>query len=383
MDFIENYPQGYWESGHKKFINKYDALLHATRTKSNIRWNYFNDTWANFDRSQLGKFTLDELYKQRALQLRESYDYLILYFSGGADSFNVLRSFIDNGIKIDEVCVKWCNATLESNSKVYTPNISDPTAYNYLSEWDYAIKPVLEWLAATHPEIKIEIVDWFKDRKLIGTEEVFRLVNHWHDVEVPSLASWSPSEEKLISQGKRVASIYGIDKPMVYFDDDKSYMFFGDGAVTMGTPNPINIYGTEYFYWSPKFPLLTFEMARHAIIEIQKNRYLSENSYRKETRGDVEHFNRSHIIQQKELRHILYSTWTDRFQATKPLELDRKDKHHWIYNYKELAQFKDSYRDMINLHTGQLRDDLYLNINGATMYKFIVSKKYLIMETKQ
>ena len=46
---------------------------------------------------------IDELYRQRAHQLRDKYDYVVLWFSGGADSNNVLNSFIDNDIKIDEV----------------------------------------------------------------------------------------------------------------------------------------------------------------------------------------------------------------------------------------------------------------------------------------
>ena len=256
MDPIENYPQGYWQAGNKKFINKYEALLHATTNNLTVQYNFFNSVWENFDRTLLGTRTLKDLYKERAQQLRDKYDYLIVYFSGGADSYNVIRSFIDNGIKLDEVCIKWCKDTQTANSTVYSPNTKDKTALNYLSEWDYAIEPVLKELAVSHPEINIEIVDWFKNKNLIGSEDTFHIVNHWHDVEVPSLAVWSPNEGKLVERGKRVASIYGVDKPSVYFEDDgRGYMFFADGAATMGTPNPCNIYGTEYFYWSPDFPL--------------------------------------------------------------------------------------------------------------------------------
>ena len=105
MDLIDNYPQGYWKVRDKKFINKAEALRFASKVVRPVEYIYFDHVWKNFDRSLLGKYSLDELYKQRALQLREKYDYLILYFSGGADSYNVLRSFIDNGIKIDEVII--------------------------------------------------------------------------------------------------------------------------------------------------------------------------------------------------------------------------------------------------------------------------------------
>jgi hypothetical protein len=381
MDPIESYPQGHWVVGEQKFINKYEALLFATQKNLPVHYKFFNQVWENFDKTQLGKFSLQEVYKQRAQQLRDQYDYLILYFSGGADSYNVLRSFIDNNIKLDEVCVKWCNDTLIANNVIYKPNTEEKSARNYLSEWDYAIKPVLDEIAQTNPEIKIEIVDWFKDRSLIGAEETFKIVNHWHDVEVPSLAVWSPSEEKLVDQGKKVGSIYGIDKPQIYFEEDGSaYMFFLDSATTMGTPNPCNVYGTEYFYWSPSFPLITFETASAATQAFRNDPILKLNIFDKEVKEDLKKFVARIQVQQKNLRHILYNNWTDRFQALKPLALNRCDKHFWIYRSPELKHFKDSYQDMIKLHTNQLRPDLFREgaIEKTTMYKFISTKKFFI-----
>lgn len=381
MDPIENYPQGYWQAGNKKFINKYEALLHATTNNLTVQYNFFNSVWENFDRTLLGTRTLKDLYKERAQQLRDKYDYLIVYFSGGADSYNVIRSFIDNGIKLDEVCIKWCKDTQTANSTVYSPNTKDKTALNYLSEWDYAIEPVLKELAVSHPEINIEIVDWFKNKNLIGSEDTFHIVNHWHDVEVPSLAVWSPNEGKLVERGKRVASIYGVDKPSVYFEDDgRGYMFFADGAATMGTPNPCNIYGTEYFYWSPDFPLLAFEGANRMIEHFQKDEVLASVKYDKDIKVKPGTFLERFQIQQKRMRHLLYDNWTDRFQALKPATLDRSDKHFWIYKYDELEHFKNAYRDMIHSHISQLSRDLYWinETSKSCMYKMVYTKKFLV-----
>jgi len=50
--------------------------------------------------------SLDFLYALRARQLREKYDYLVLYFSGGADSTNILKTFIDNNIFLDEIVMQ-------------------------------------------------------------------------------------------------------------------------------------------------------------------------------------------------------------------------------------------------------------------------------------
>jgi hypothetical protein len=385
MDPIENYPQGHWVVGDKKFINKYEALLYATEKNLLVKYKFFDEVWEKYNKDNLGKISLQEVYKQRAQQLRDKYDYLILYFSGGADSYNVLRSFIDNGIKLDEVCIKWSADTLTANTEVYKPNTQESSAWNYLSEWDYAIKPVLDELAYSNPEIKIEIVDWFKNKDLIGAEETFKLVNHWHDVEVTSLAVWSPSEAKLVDQGKSVGSIYGVDKPQIYFEDDGvAYMIFIDSATTMGTPNPCNIYGTEYFYWAPDFPLITFETAFRAVEAFRTDPLLQGSKFDKDVKTDITVFSNRNREQQKNLRHILYDNWTDNFQAGKPIALNRADKHFWIYQSPELKYFKDSYQDMINLHTKQLRADLYRtggwpgSTERTSMYKFITTKKFLI-----
>ena len=379
---IESFPQGYWQSGKQKFINKHRALIYGHQNNEAVHYNFFDHVWQNFDRSLLGKHSLKELYKQRAQQLRDKYDYLILYFSGGADSYNVLRSFIDNDIKIDEVCVKWCNDSLTANRKMYTPNQVEKSATNYLSEWDYAIKPVLEWLAQYHPNIKIEIVDWFKDRDINTIETAFNLVNHWHDVEVNSLAVWSPSENKLLEKGMSVGSIYGVDKPCVFFVDGASYMYFADNATTMGTPNPNNIFGTEYFYWAHELPELTFEMANVAIHAYQTDQELAQIAITDKNRFDKKFTSHAFQVHQKKLRHVLYDNWTDRFQALKPIMPDRSDKHCWIYTQNELSNYICGYNEILNSHLLELGTSQYLGFNIdksiRNLYKPIMSKRYLV-----
>jgi hypothetical protein len=86
-------------------------------------------------------------------------------------------------------------------------------------------------------------------------------------------------------------------------------------------------------------------------------------------------------LQQEKFRHILYDNWTDRFQADKPKAVDRSDKHWWIFDYKELENFRDSYVDMIKLHTDQVSSKFLLSHTGqlgTMMYKFIPTKKFFI-----
>jgi len=57
----------------------------------------------NVDWTKEPKESFKELCRQRAEQIRDTYDYVIVYFSGGSDSTTVMNAFLDNGIKIDEV----------------------------------------------------------------------------------------------------------------------------------------------------------------------------------------------------------------------------------------------------------------------------------------
>ena len=381
-NIFETFPQGYWSCGDQKFVSKHLALMHGNQNNQPVHYNFFDHVWKNFDRSLLGKHSLKELYKQRAQQLRDKYDYLILYFSGGADSYNVLRSFIDNGIKIDEVCVKWCNDSLTANTEIYRPNQIETSATNYLSEWDHAIKPVLEWLGQHHPTVKIEIVDWFKDRDISTIETAFSLVNHWHDVEVNSLAVWSPSETKLLEKGISVGSIYGVDKPCIFFMDDSSYMYFADSATTMGTPNPNNIFGTEYFYWAHELPELTFEMANVAIHAFKTDQELAQVAVTDKNRSDKQFTAHAFQVQQKRLRHILYDNWTDRFQAFKPVTPDRSDKHWWIYKQDQLSNYVKGYNEILNSYLTELGTSQYLGYSVDksihNLYRPIMSKRHLV-----
>jgi hypothetical protein len=61
-------------------------------------------------------------------------------------------TFLNNNIKLDEICT---HRSERVDSKLYTPNTSIKTADNLFSEWDYATKPTLDWIAKHHPEINI------------------------------------------------------------------------------------------------------------------------------------------------------------------------------------------------------------------------------------
>jgi hypothetical protein len=350
---------GYWEVNSKKFTSKFEAMIYATEIKQPINFIFFDSVWRSFNKSSLGNRNLNDLYRQRAQQLRDEYDYLILYFSGGADSYNVLRSFIDNGIKLDEICVKWPMITV--NKELYCPNTEDKTAFNYLSEWNYAIKPVLDQLAQTHPEIKIEIVDWSKDYSpSVYSEELIKKVNVWNDIEMPMMVSYSNSEILLLDKAKRVASIYGIDKPIVGYQEDKWFMNFPDTATGMGISQLNDAYNVEYFYWTPKMPEIAFEQAHKVCCYLEKNQSLLKYFFNPDPSFfESTHWIKSRQIQNDIIKTLVYNTWSNVFQSDKPIFADREDKQFWIFNNPEFVKHRDSFIDLNSLALSQVDSPFY------------------------
>jgi hypothetical protein len=381
----------YWKVDSKIFSNKFDALLHATQTNKEVTFHFFDEIFEKFDKSLLGKSSLTNLYRERAQQLRDEYDYLILYFSGGADSYNILRTFLDNQIKLDEVCVKWPMAVIKK--QMYEPNVHDKSAFNYLSEWDYAIVPVLDDLKKSHPEIKIEIADWSNDLSpSFFNEENFRKANAWNDVEVAYTLSTSSNDIELTDRGKRVASIYGIDKPLLAFINNNWVCCFVDASIGIGAPLDHNQNYVEYFYWTPKMPLLPLEQA-HSLCSYIDNHPGIKKFFYNETYANLSQQEKDLCIQVQNdiIKTVIYDTWDFKFQANKPIRKDRTDKQFWIFSNPELESYKQSFIDMNDLFLKQL-DDRFIDIEKEGyqvkgkmrgLFKFCKSKWHFVKRAEK
>jgi hypothetical protein len=100
--------RGYWLVEDEYYTNKVNAIIaaqHRNLGPEGITFHYNDEYWDQIKWHIEPTETLKELYIQRAKQLRKKYKTLILRFSGGADSYNILRTFVDNNIKLDVVAI--------------------------------------------------------------------------------------------------------------------------------------------------------------------------------------------------------------------------------------------------------------------------------------
>jgi hypothetical protein len=374
---------GLWEAGDKSFDNKYQALVHASNTKQIVRFWYHDDVLEKFDRSLLGRVSLKTLYRERAQQLRDKYDYLILYYSGGADSHNVLKSFIDNDIHLDEVCVKWPEQLM--NGKFYETNSFNTSAENYWSEWDYCVKPILEWLKDNRPKIKIHIKDFIGDPSSCAQllDYSFETIaNHGFKAGILLHSQVSDSEIEMLNKGKTVGNIYGIDKPILSVVNRDTTpilkMFFSDEALRTVVTSSNNPTGAEVFYWTPDLPLLAFEQA------YQLYNYYKINKKHQQFLLYAGHPSVALAgqAQQDIAKNIIYDTWDNRFQVMKDTNNSKLGRYYWLFGHTELTIIKEKFIDNIVNRMSSVGDYLVTTseFNGVTMKapKVSISKGHTI-----
>jgi hypothetical protein len=122
------YKWGIYRVGQKQFFNKAQAILEAQRTGTWVEFDYYDDVYSGSNLTTEPTEELWEIYRQRAQQLRDKYDYLVLSYSSGCDSTTILHSFLYNNIHLDEIFCYGPFSTIQGHSAT---NVEAVSANNY------------------------------------------------------------------------------------------------------------------------------------------------------------------------------------------------------------------------------------------------------------
>lgn len=243
---------GYYQIGNFKTYSKVEAIeLHKT-TGIHPHWDFNESYFKNYSWNIEPIETLDELYARRAAQIRNDYDYVVLFYSGGADSGNILDTFVKNNIKIDEV------ATYNFQSID-----SDPLSH-FNAELSQVAWPKLKQLQDQgvnfiHRNIDISniAIDILNDENLYLNRGYYASV-HWgtNHLARSYIREKTPEYKKIIESGKKLVFVWGSDKPRLYKENGKyciKFLDLIDGAVNVRTQliNKEEEYD-ELFYWAPE-----------------------------------------------------------------------------------------------------------------------------------
>jgi hypothetical protein len=346
---------GYYQVGSKNYNYKINALEEATRTRQPLQWDFNHDVYSKLNWKQSTGVGLDNLYRIRAQQLRDQYDYLVLAFSGGADSYNVLRSFLDNNIKLDEIICDWPLQQTERQSI----NRSDRPE-NYLNEWNLAIKPVLQQVAQDHPEITITVTDSLCTLTDEDQEDTCTVTQIHNYVSIKRYRLIGSRLKQLQQQHKNVALILGIEKPEMYIKYNVFCVYFTDTHCWYKSSCQDYQRNIEYFYWSPTLPEIVLEQAHVVYKYLQQNPQLIPwFKVNEELRDTIQQRLHSKIIRDT-TRSLLYSTWNPQlFQADKGNSLIYNEQYEWFFaqeKTREIQSWESSMHSRLNLV-----DPKYLN----------------------
>jgi hypothetical protein len=335
MNLLEkNDKLGFYTVGQVRHYIKPEALIAATKTNQFPEWNFNRDVFGKYDWSVEPEISIKELYRIRAQQLRDKYDYIRLEVSGGGDSATAAFSFILNGIHLDEVVFRYP----KTGEKNVTDDPFNTKPENTLSEWKYAAQPLLQWIAVHAPRTKITMHDYSEDMLNSKHDEswVFRTKDYFqpghafkHTVDAVD------SHKETLDQGKSVCMLWGVDKPKVCIKDKKWYLYFMDVQANNANPE-VGMWDNitnEYFYWTPDLPELLCKQA-HTIrkwFDLPTNTYL-QHLARWPNYSFAQRTTFEHII--KPLLYPDYDPAT--FQTSKPTNSFYNEMDHWFYtNFKD------------------------------------------------
>lgn len=294
---------GYYTVGTQKCYSKFEAIQLHKKTGSHPEWHYHDEVFSSYDWMQEPVESLTDLYKKRAKQLREKYDYIVLFYSGGADSTNILDIFVDNKIRLDEIATfhQWDGNKSKSR-------FGD-------SEIAQVALPKLQQIKNFYPAINLRIInqtqlmhDYFTVSDNVESwiyEQTAAVMPCSVRTRIPEL---DPFYKDLILRGKNICFLWGVDKPRIFHDNNRfSFRFMDvfDNTVVPGSSVP-----TEFFYWSADLPELMIKQA-HVIKRYLENsninsQFISSNPSHLANRKIV---NQTLWLSNHGVHSLIYPTW--------------------------------------------------------------------------
>jgi hypothetical protein len=290
--------------------SKLEAIeTHRRLGFGHIRWNFNRDVYSAIDWTKEPETGLWEMYKMRARQIREHYDYVVLWYSGGSDSHNILHAFLDADVKFDEIATTW---NYEASGDKHN---------HYNAEINTVVLPDVKKLQDAGHDFKFRLVDisqlcidlfptW-------GTDFEYNVNFHFspNNPAKHLLREKIQDYKDIIASGKKLCFVWGKEKPAIQFAENKHSVQFIDNVDNCVGPYVQKNYHKgwydELFYWTPDFPLIPVKQA-HVVMNYIKNAPESDfddnpkvfqqtgysNKYNKYLREDV-------------FKTVLYPKWSN------------------------------------------------------------------------
>lgn len=342
---------GVYTVNGKQFTDKIEAILEASQTNAKITWDFHQDRFRKLDWWKEPELSLGQLYKIRAQQIRDEYDYVAIMFSGGADSTNVLHSFLSNNIYVDEII-----AGVPLSGLRDFKTVADKRSDNNASEWLLTTMPYLHEVSMSHPNIKISINDFFETMLEFKTDEwIYQSSDFVHPTTSARYKLDKLTHLKaLADQGKKIALVYGIEKPQVNMYEGKFVCSIFDMSVNVPR-QPFDIFypnvDITLFYSAPDMPQILAKAAHEVakVVHLPQYKHVLDHMY--DFAWPLEKIARceSTVFQRGIIPLIYPDINYNSFQAHKSKDLFMADHDAWFYNlHKDTRIYQLTQSDFAN-----------------------------------
>ena len=324
---------GFYNVGNFKTYSKFEAIELSQSTNLPITWNFNDEVFSSIDWKKEPDMSLWEMYKERARQIRSAYDYVVLWYSGGSDSHNMLCAWLEAGCKIDEVAT-----TVNYEATGDKNNYMNTEIYN-------VVVPHVELLQQKQ-KFKFRVVDISQI-----TLDLFKVWNTNFEYNInfhfsPNYPSRCLLREKvdeykqIIDSGKKLCFVWGKEKPIIQYDYKQHFVFVDniDNAVSPYVQRKyFEGWYDELFYWTPDYPMLPVKMA-HTLknyIQTAENDEMfmsaQPSSETNQTRNSFYSPKFDKYLDHDFIKLLLYPKWSSIIHDVgKPLSLTYSQRDFWF-----------------------------------------------------
>lgn len=243
---------GYYTVGSSfKTYSKLLAIQESRKTGHLSQWHFNPDTYRAYNWTREPDVSIRELYRRRAQEIRDNYDYVVIWYSGGADSWMVLESFLQNDIKIDEIA-HW--HAVEGDKDPYSKCLNEEVFVTAI--------PHVQRIREKYPHIKHRSVDMTDliiqtyHRPEVKFDYIYdmKAVIASNTIGRAYLREYVQDYQDIINRGQKMCFVFGTEKPRMILRDNRYHVLFVD-AFSDTLPRiqrmADNGYYDEWFFWGP------------------------------------------------------------------------------------------------------------------------------------
>jgi len=283
------------------------AMERKKATKQEVKFNFHDQLFSTVTKLGEPKQSLLDLYVQRVHQLRNKYDHLVLMYSGGADSHNILKCFEYADVKLDEV-VSFVDSSYNGKDSKVSAEI-----------YQVAIPEITQY-QAKYPDCRYRLIEVRDVQTKLFNDKNFKFDLYsdlgYHFVPVSILHVYGlhyiQEYHDLNNAGKKVGVIQGIEKPRLENINNRWSFYFNDWSSWFGQKHYFRDLATydEFFYWTPELPELSVKQAHVATKYLD---YLDQQNihydYRNNQMANVVVRKSGSHTNWEFINHIIYPFW--------------------------------------------------------------------------